>query len=204
MAARMSRPQFPSRQNPLGIVREPVSYWDICSAGPCGHSVLPPYELGQRLARSVGHGKILTGFDPVRRRMTPLCTVTVFGGFHGYTTFAIAYRHVIYTPTLRRAPRGAIDYRHRGRIFMLGSDVSIGMSQPNAKRACVCTASRPPDGWVVAAGGAWSESARVADGTRSASRRPRPDGARELRAYGANVVVPASLVASAAADASLR
>lgn len=117
---------------PAGIVREPASYWDLCSTGPCGHSELPPYELGPRLARSVGHGKIFTGFSPAHCRLTPLCTVTAFGHFRGYTTFAIAYWHVIYTRTPRRAPPGATDYRHLGRIFMLGSDVSIGMSQPNS------------------------------------------------------------------------
>lgn len=118
---------------PSEIVREPSSYWDLCSGGPCGHSALAPYELGARLGPTLGDGKIIgPALNPARCRTTPLCTVTVLGHFDGYTTVAIVFWHTIFARAPRRAPRGAIDYHHLGRLFLVGSDVSVGLTPPSS------------------------------------------------------------------------
>jgi hypothetical protein len=114
---------------PSGLRRVAASK---CGAPVCARSTLTPKQVQPYLE------KLLNG-----RAQAPIllpcienvCPVNVYGHIDGYPVLGTAFRHVSVLPVKHgQPPKGAIlAARGRGRLFYLGSDISIGAIQPQAE-----------------------------------------------------------------------
>jgi hypothetical protein len=120
---------------PAGIERYAPSK---CVTGEqaCGHSPSTPPQLLPRLLQMVGTGAHQM-FPAGGAACSGLarCPVSVTGRLGGMDVFATATWHLIAVPHGKPA-RGSVSAPHgHGRLFFVGSDVSVGVDLPLALRS---------------------------------------------------------------------
>jgi hypothetical protein len=118
-----------------------------CEGGACGFSKRdPPLVAAMMRALLPGSKLVYTGEE----RGCPasgviMCLAQVEGRFHGFEVVDDAFWHLLVLPYSQRPPRGAIEVRPRyhvrhhphrtKRLFVLGSEVYLGLREPATLRA---------------------------------------------------------------------
>jgi hypothetical protein len=98
----------------------------------CARSTLTPKQVQPDLEKLLhGRAQALILLPCIEN----ICPVTVYGHIDGYPALAMANRHLLLLPVKHgRPPKGAVPAaRGRGRLFYLGSNISIGAIHPEAE-----------------------------------------------------------------------